>query len=127
MLEDSQIKVAAGTNSIVVSTTEGYPQSEVLSPIIWNMVVDELLGESTNTGIQVPGYGDDIVLICWGKCRNTLCDRIRTGLRIISNWCRKPGMRINAVKANIGSFTKKRKHDQLRAIGVHDEKHRWNI
>lgn len=63
MLESKHIEVSTRTNSIVMNTTQGCTQGGVLSPLIWSMVVDELLDELTNTEIQVQGYTDDILLI----------------------------------------------------------------
>ena len=120
MLESRQIEVQTGTNSIIMNTTQGCPQGGVLSPLMWSMVVDELLDVLTNTGIQVQGYADDIVLICRGKYEDTLCDRIQTGLRVTSAWCRKVGLRINPTKTTIVPFTRRRKLDHLKAITLHD-------
>lgn len=52
---------------------------------MWNMVVDELLGELKKVGVQVQGYADNIVLVCRGKYDDSLWDRIQTRLGIISN------------------------------------------
>lgn len=96
-------------NSIVTNTTQYCKQGVVLSPLMRSMVVNELLGDLTNTGIQAPGYADDIVVICRGK----------TGLRITSAWVRKAGLCINPVEANVVPFTWKCMPKHLRAIKLH--------
>lgn len=84
------------------------------------MVVEEILGELTNLGIQVQGYVDDIVLICTCKYGETLCDRIQTESRISSNWFRKAEMRINPTRPNIIPFAKRCEIGHLRIISLQD-------
>lgn len=62
MLGSRQIKAPTGTNLIVRNTTQGCPQGGVLSPLMWNVIVEELRAEITSTRIQVQGYAADIVL-----------------------------------------------------------------
>lgn len=57
----------------------------VLSSPMWSIVVDELLGELTNTGIPGQGYANNTVLTCRGKYDDTLLDGIQSGLRLTSS------------------------------------------
>jgi hypothetical protein len=44
----------------------GYLQGGVLSPLLWSLVVDELIGLSGN-GYYTLGYADDIAILICGK------------------------------------------------------------
>lgn len=99
-----------------MNATQGCPQGRVFSLLMGSMVVCELLRKLTNTEIQAQGYADGIVLICQDQYEGTLCDRIQAGLQITCTWCRKSELRINPAKANIVTFNKKHKRDDLRPI-----------
>lgn len=50
MLENSQVEVSIGNNSIVINTI-GCPQGGVITVLMRSTAVDELLEQLTNTGI----------------------------------------------------------------------------
>jgi len=75
--------------SSTVSTTRRCPQGGIISPLLWSLLVDELLERLTRRGILCQGYADDIVIIASGKYEETLCDIIQLGLYMTSEWCRK--------------------------------------
>ena len=39
----------------------------MLSPLLWSLVVDDLLERLTSNGIRCQGYADDIVILARGK------------------------------------------------------------
>nr|CAH7735162.1 unnamed protein product [Callosobruchus chinensis] len=54
-----------------VKTERGCPQGGVLSPRLWNLVVDRLLVALNDQGMFAQGYADDIVILITGKQENT--------------------------------------------------------
>jgi Reverse transcriptase (RNA-dependent DNA polymerase). len=42
----------------------------VLSPLLWCLVVDDLIARPGGNGIYIQGYADDICLLAMGKCPN---------------------------------------------------------
>jgi hypothetical protein len=62
--------VAATLNgsSVRVAVSRGSPQWGVLSPLLWCLVVDDLIVRISGSGIYIPGYTDDVV----GKFPNTV-------------------------------------------------------
>ncbi len=91
-----------------VCTVRGCPQGGVLSPLLWNLVVDDLLRLITETGIHIQGYADDIVLIVQGKFIDTVVDVMNNSLRDVSTWCNKVGLKVNPAKTVVLPFTRKR-------------------
>ena len=118
MLASRSAEVKVGDETIAVDTTRGCPQGGVLSPLLWSILVDELLVELTSKGITCQGYADDIVILALGRFESTLCDIIQRGINITSNWCEKVGLRLNPLKTCIVPFTRKRKLPNLRKIRV---------
>jgi hypothetical protein len=59
----------------------GCLQEGVLSPLLWNMVLDGLL-RSLRICILL-GYADDVILLQKGKFVSTLCDHMQGALNCI--------------------------------------------
>jgi len=61
-------------SSLTAKVVGGCPQGGVLSPLLWNLVVDRLLIAINNLGFSTFGYADDIVIIVQGKFTHTVRD-----------------------------------------------------
>jgi hypothetical protein len=59
----------------------------VLSPLLWCLVVDELLARLSGGGAYAQGYMDDICLIAVGKFPNTISGLIQWALCTAELWC----------------------------------------
>jgi hypothetical protein len=81
----------------------------VLSPLLWNMVVDCLLHRLHNAHYQAQGYADDVVLLQKGNFVSTLCDRMQSALNCVENWCSEIGLSVNADKTKMVLFTNNRR------------------
>jgi hypothetical protein len=101
MLRCRSVRVEIRGSNIRVLVNRGCPQGGVLSPILWNMVVDYLLRRIHNTHYQAQGYADDVALLQKSKLLSTLCDRMQGAL----NWCREIGLSVNADKTKLVLFT----------------------
>ena len=75
----------------------GCLQGGILSPFLWNLVVDDLLKFSAN---EIPGYlqafADDLGVI-WQRTQKTI--------NTIEKWCDTKGLNISALKTKIVMFT----------------------
>jgi len=105
-----------GGQSTTVSNSRVCPQGGVLSPLLWSLLVDELLDRLTRRGILCQGYADDIVIIARGKYEETLCDIIQLGLNMTSGWCKEVGLSLNPSKTVIVPFTNRYKLQIMKAI-----------
>jgi hypothetical protein len=77
MLRSQSIRVEIRVGSVSILVNRGCAQGGVLSPLLWNMVVDGLL---RNAHYQTQGYADDVVLLQKSKFVSTLCDRMQSAL-----------------------------------------------
>jgi retron-type reverse transcriptase len=59
-------------SSLTAEVVAGCPQGRVLSPLLWNLVVDRLLVETSDLGFSTFGYADDIVIIVQGRFAHTV-------------------------------------------------------
>ena len=89
----------------------GCPQGGVLSPLLWNLVMNELL---VTLKAKVPsllsqGFADDAAIVQAGKDYGTLVDRICEGLRIIDSWCNNKGLKLKPDKTSVIDFTRNTK------------------
>jgi hypothetical protein len=68
-------RVAVATlNEITLrfAISRGCPQGGVLSPLLWCLVVDNLITRLSGGGVFIQGYTDDICLLALGKFPNTV-------------------------------------------------------
>lgn len=113
MLKSRTIKSTIADESLTVSVAKGCPQGGVLSPILWSIVVDELLVILDNAGIDSQGYADDIAIIVRGKFNNTISEIMQHAFNLVEKWCIETELRINPKKSTIVLFTKSRSRENL--------------
>jgi len=101
MLTKRTAETNVGGNNFEISTNRRCPQGGVLSPLMWSLVVDELLGSLTGNGVTCRGYADDIVIMAKGKFEGTLCDLVERELETTRRWCLSVGLRITSSKTTV--------------------------
>lgn len=109
MLSKREITADLGSVSISVKAVKGCPQGGVLSPLLWSLVVDELLTNLESQGFEIIGFADDIVIIVRGKYDSVITNRMQRALDYTIQWCITEGLDINPQKTHIIPFTKRRK------------------
>ncbi|MCP4489190.1 MAG: hypothetical protein GY820_18040 [Gammaproteobacteria bacterium] len=96
----------------------GCPQGGILSPFLWNLIVDDLL---RFTAKEIPGYlqafADDLSALAEGNDTEVIWSRTCRTINTIEKWCETKGLRISAMKTKIIMFTRNRKWS-LRPIRV---------
>ena len=108
-LEGRQATATLGSLSRSVAVSRGCPQGGVLSPLLWCLVVDELLARLNGGGVYAQGYADDICLLAMGKFPNTVPGLIQWALGTVEAWYSELGLSINPDKTGLTAFTRKRK------------------
>ena len=104
--------------SKTIRIKRGCPQGGILSPFLWNLVVDDLLA---HTAKDTPGYlqafADDLVTLTEGNDLDVIWDRTRKTINTIERWCQTKELSISALKTKVVMFTWNRKWT-LRPIKV---------
>ena len=84
----------------------GCPQGGILSPFLWNLVVDDLLKFSAK---EIPGYlqafADDLVTLAEGSDTGVIWQRTQKTINTIEKWCDTKGLNISALKTKIVMLT----------------------
>lgn len=104
MLESRIISTKVSCDEITVKATRGCPQGGVLSPLLWSLVVDELLNRLENLGFEVTGYADDLVITIRSFDTSTISDRVQEALNIVWSWCQEEGLKVNPEKTVLIPF-----------------------
>lgn len=114
MLRNRIIYTSIMGEDTVARVGGGCPQGGVLSPLLWSLVVDELLWTLEKHGHRTLGYADDLVILAQGKHNSTVRERMQSALNVTTKWIRKEGLSANPSKTTIMAFTRRRK---LEGIG----------
>lgn len=113
MLSSRKVKANFLNSSKTGEVNKGCPQGGVLSPILWNMVIDDLLNKLNKAGYNTEGFADDIVILLIGKFEETLNSMMKSALIIVEKWCTENGLSVNPQKTKLVLFTNKRKIKKL--------------
>jgi ribonuclease HI len=109
MLSSRTISTTIGSSEIAFSATRGCPQGGVLSPLLWSLVVDDLLIKLNKLGFYAQGYADDIVILIKGPFSSTVSEKMQIALNSVARWCRLKNLTINPSKTELILFTKNKK------------------
>ena len=91
----------------------GCPQGGVLSPLLWDLVVNSLLVKLNSHGIYTQGYADDIAILIRGKFTSTVFDLMQKALQVVEEWCGEENLRVNPSKTALVAFTRKRLKENM--------------
>ncbi|KAF7491369.1 Retrovirus-related Pol polyprotein from type-1 retrotransposable element R1 [Sarcoptes scabiei] len=89
------------------ATTHGCPQGSPLSPLLWNILINNLLDTFSVNNASIFAYADDITIVCSGKNIKELHNTILTALEHVNTWSISNNLTINFNKTNILNFHKK--------------------
>ena len=109
MLGNRNITITKGNTTLRGIVESGYPQGGVLSPLLWNLVVDELLHLLTDQGCHPIGYADDILVIVRGMHLDALMGVMQQTLQVVDTWCQTTGLSVNPGKTDVVIFTRRYK------------------
>ena len=109
MLESTLVHTSLMGSSLSAKVLGGYLQGGVVSPLLWNLVVDRLLSVTNGLGFSTFGCADDIVIIFQGKFAHT----VRDVMNVAVKWAAKEGLKISLQKTAIFPFTQRKKTEGL--------------
>ncbi|KMQ87436.1 reverse transcriptase [Lasius niger] len=109
MLNTRVIHSTIGNDSTVRVVNRGTPQGGVLSPLLWLLVVNDILLKLEEHKIQVVAYADDVVIMCSGQFTSIISERVGLGLKLLHEWTKGCGLGVNPDKTELVLFTRKKK------------------
>ena len=106
MLNSRVIHSNIGCDKSLRYASRGTPQGGVISPLLWLLVVNEILLDLVKSRIKVVAYADDVVILVSGLFLNEISDRVKLGLTKISKWAKTSGLGVNPAKTELVLFSK---------------------
>ena len=107
MLSGKRVSSERRENTVEGIVDDDYPQGEILSPSLWNLMVDELIRILNDLGFLAIGYADDIAIFVKGKYEEVLPDILEEALNRARLWCKEKSLRVNPTKMEIVIFTRR--------------------
>jgi hypothetical protein len=98
MLKSRNIVTTLSGETLRASMAKGCPQGGVLLPLLWSLVVDELLWELNDNDYYIVGYADDIATVINTKLPQTVSEVLQIALRIVQQWCDRTNLSVNPNK-----------------------------
>lgn len=92
----------------------GFSQGSPLSPLLWNVIISNLLNINFPTSVHIQAYADDTILITSGITRRALEDTANTCLKIIADWSIQHRLTLNFSKCHCLIFVARRRLTQAR-------------
>jgi hypothetical protein len=93
---------------VKASVARGCPHGCLHSPLLWNLVVDDLILELNKKGDYTVGYADDIAILINGKFPHTVSEVLQTARGRVQQWCDRTNLSMNPKKTGVIPFTRKR-------------------
>jgi len=108
-LEGHVAVVTLNGSSVRLAISRRCLQGGVLSPLLWYLVVNDLIARLSGRGIFIQGYADDKCLLVVGKFPNTVSGLMQWALSTVQICCSEVGLSVNPDKTGLVAFTRKRK------------------
>ena len=109
MLRSRTVTVAVQGISVSKRVKKGCPQGGIMSPLLWNLVINSLIILINSTAADSEGYADDVNLLVRGIDIDTIFDIAQQCLNRIREWGLKTGLSFSPAKTEAILFTWKRK------------------
>ena len=114
MLVSRVIHSTIGYDTTSRSVNRGTPQGGVISPLLWLLVVNDILFKIESMRIKAVAYADDVVILSSGLFTTTISERIGCALKVLSNWASNCGLGVNPDKTELVLFTRRNKIQPFR-------------
>jgi hypothetical protein len=83
MLDSRNIRAILSGEILRASAARGCPQGGVLSPLLWSLVVDDLLWGLNSNVYYTIGYADGTAILINGKFPHTVSEVLQTALSTV--------------------------------------------
>ena len=109
MLRSRTLTISIGEATLRRHINHGCPQGGVLSPLLWNLVIDELLWIFRNQLGYLQAYADDLTLLEKGSDLTVIWQQAQHSLNLLERWATHKGLKFSHLKTVLILFTNKRK------------------
>ena len=109
MLRSRTVTVMVQGVSVSKRVKKGCPQGGIMSPLLWNLVINSLILLINSTPADSEGFADDVNLLVRGIDIDTIFDICQQCLNRIREWGLKTGLAFSPTKTEAILFTWKKK------------------
>ena len=109
MLRSRTVTVTVQGVSVSKRVKKGCPQGGILSPLLWNLVINSLIILINSTPADSEGFADDVNFLVRGIDLDTIIDICQQCLDRIRDWGLKTGLSFSPTKTEAILFTWKTK------------------
>ena len=109
MLRSRTVTVTVQGATVSKRVKKGCPQGGIMSPLLWNLVINSLLLLINSTSADSEGFADDVNFLVRGIDIDTIIDICQQCLDRIREWGLKTGLNFSPTKTEAILFTWKKK------------------
>ena len=142
-LKSRIVTATQGFHKASKAVTKGCPQGGILSPYLWNLIMDDLLRMFPNLhSTYVIVYADDVMILGIGIDEKIIVDNLKRDIVILQTWARKHKLNFSPSKTKLMLFSRRKERiqpelkigdqviswvDDFKYLGMHlDNKLNWN-
>ena len=111
LLRHCTVQVELYGDKVKREVMKGNPQGGILSPFLWNCVLNNLLLELCSRGFYVQAYADDLAILVTGADMLWIRGMAQKAINIAANWASEQELQFSSKKTEIVLFTHKRNPD----------------
>jgi ribonuclease HI len=100
-----QVQLAFADYSAQKTVSRGCIQGSVVGPVLWNLVLDDLLDKTLTAGCHSQAYADDVLLICRAKTVEELEANTNLAIEEVVAWGAGVKLEFGKDKTQIVAFT----------------------
>ena len=104
LLRNRRVTAEVQGVSKVLRPGKGSPQGGVLSPLVWNLVMDTLLTQLEGGPVKAIGYADDVLLVATGIEMGAMETQMQRALDTVAAWGLAQGLVFNPAKTAVVHF-----------------------
>ena len=111
LLRHCTVQVELYGDKVKREVMKGNPQGGIVSPFLWNCVLNSLLLELRSRGFYVQAYADDLAVLVTGADMLWIRGMAQKAIDIAANWASEQELQFSSKKTEILLFTHKRNSD----------------
>ena len=118
---EREISAELGSAKRSKTISRGTPQGGVLSFLLWQIPIDDMLGKLNTGGVKVVAYAGDVVILITGPFPSVMNEIMERTLAKLNRWTQEYGLRLNPKKTELMLFTRKYKPPTFRLPTIDGE------
>ena len=88
----------------------GCPLGGVLSPFLWNIVIDEALTMPSRSGAKIQAFADDIIITKTGMNKDSIQNHLQVKINELVSWGKRNQLVFSGPKSEAITFSRKHKN-----------------